>query len=169
MRFLGFVCATVPLLSLLFVVVACGGADEHSATGSGGQAGSPSSGGSATAGASAGGAAQAGAGAATTGGSASGSATGGASMGGAVSGGSAGATGGTAEGGAAGLYDCDQRKVLCKRLLPECPANQVPSVSGSCYGDCVPIMQCGCKSAAECPDDNQYTCWGQEHCGPFVR
>jgi hypothetical protein len=99
----------------------------------------------------------------------SGSASGGsASSGGATGGG--GVTGGNASGGIApGLVDCDPKQILCKRLAPSCAAGEVPSVAGSCYGDCVKIDQCACSAAAECPEPDQYTCWAKQHCGPFVQ
>ena len=94
------------------------------------------------------------------------------------------ATGGTAsaagnDGGGAGneggttgdLVDCDPLKITCKRAAPECPAGQVPSVDdvGNCYGDCVKIDRCACSTAQQCPDNNQYTCWAKQHCGPYVQ
>jgi hypothetical protein len=111
------------------------------------------------------------------------SSSGGSSAGGHVGGSAAGTSAGSADGGeaaaggansagAAGssaLVDCDPKKILCKRLAPECAANEVPSVAGSCYGDCVKIDRCGCTDAAQCPDPNQYTCWAKNHCGPFVQ
>jgi hypothetical protein len=62
-------------------------------------------------------------------------------------------------------------KILCKRLAPTCAAGEVPSVNdaGNCYGDCVKIDRCACSTAAQCPDQNQYTCWAKQHCGPFVQ
>jgi hypothetical protein len=64
---------------------------------------------------------------------------------------------------------CDQRKVLCKRAEPACPAGQVPSVVGACYGPCVPIEACVCSENAECYDEGQYACWRfKGHCGPYV-
>jgi len=48
---------------------------------------------------------------------------------------------------------CDPSKILCKRVAPQCPAGQVPSVSGSCYGPCVAVMYCTCSpaDATACP------------------
>jgi hypothetical protein len=70
---------------------------------------------------------------------------------------------------AAASNDCDPRKVLCKIVQPSCPAGQVPSVSGSCYGSCVSIDTCACGAPAQCPDSNQYTCFmSAGHCGPYV-
>ena len=80
-----------------------------------------------------------------------------------------GETGGMASGGAAARVDCDPTKIRCKRRAPTCTAGEVPSVDGTCYGVCVRIEQCACSNAEQCPEPNQYTCWAQEHCGPFVR
>lgn len=84
--------------------------------------------------------------------------------------GGSGATGGASsgEGGKAGLVDCDARKITCKRAAPACDTFNVPSVEGSCYGDCVKIDRCACSDADQCPDSNQYTCWSKTHCGPYV-
>jgi hypothetical protein len=68
------------------------------------------------------------------------------------------------------LIDCDPKQVACKIATPTCPTGQVPSVEGTCYGECVKIEQCACAQAEQCPDSNQYTCWiGAKHCGPYVR
>jgi hypothetical protein len=72
-------------------------------------------------------------------------------------------------GAPAKLANCDQRDVLCKRATPKCPAGTLPSVVGTCYGDCVPAEQCGCSEAAECPQPDSYTChMSAGHCGPYV-
>jgi hypothetical protein len=64
---------------------------------------------------------------------------------------------------------CDPAKILCKRVAPECPQGQVPSVSGSCYGPCVPVDSCTCTKESECPDHDHYTCHlSAGHCGPYV-
>lgn len=70
---------------------------------------------------------------------------------------------------AAALVDCTPSKVLCRRRAPECPAGEVPSVAGSCFGPCVPIARCACTEATQCPQPEQHTCWKKQHCGPFVR
>jgi hypothetical protein len=68
-----------------------------------------------------------------------------------------------------GALDCDPRKILCKRVAPECPEGQVPSVSGSCYGDCVPLESCPCSGPEQCPNPDTGTChMSAGHCGPFV-
>ena len=107
----------------------------------------------------------------SSGGNASGGATAGGSNGGATTGGQSEAQGGVdnAGGNDSGLVDCDPKKVLCKRAAPDCADGEVPSVEDNCYGDCVKVAQCACSAADQCPDANQYTCWAQQHCGPFVR
>ena len=107
---------------------------------------------------------------ATAGNATAGSVAGGASAGSSTTGGQPDAqAGANNDGGASGLVDCDPKKILCKRLAPQCDAGEVPSVNGSCYGDCVKVEQCGCSAAAECPEPDQYTCWAKQHCGPFVQ
>jgi hypothetical protein len=65
---------------------------------------------------------------------------------------------------------CDRRNLLCKRAEPVCPAGQVASIEGSCFGPCVNIEQCSCKEAAACPAPETYTChMSRGVCGPFVR
>lgn len=81
----------------------------------------------------------------------------------------AGDAGAPANGGASGQLDCDPAKISCRRLAPPCAAGEVPSVIGSCYGECVKIERCACSAAEQCPEPNQYTCWAKQHCGPFVR
>jgi hypothetical protein len=64
---------------------------------------------------------------------------------------------------------CDTRSVVCKRVAPTCPAEQVPSIEGQCYGPCVSIDACACNVAEDCPAPDQYTCHlSQKRCGPFV-
>lgn len=82
------------------------------------------------------------------------------------------ATGGEATSGGSGndgLVDCDPKKVLCKRTPPTCAGFTVPEVVDGCYGECVNIARCACDSADDCPDQNQFTCWSKQHCGPFLR
>jgi hypothetical protein len=67
-----------------------------------------------------------------------------------------------------GLVSCDPEQASCKMPPGACPTMQVREVIGTCWGDCVMIEQCACRSAAECPDSNQYTCWMGRHCGPYV-
>jgi hypothetical protein len=54
---------------------------------------------------------------------------------------------GTCESG----VSCDTSKVLCRVAPPTCPAGQVPSVTGSCFGPCVPIESCTCTASQSCP------------------
>jgi hypothetical protein len=157
--------------TLLCVVFGCGEGDGDGGTGA--KAGS-ASGGSSPSGAGMSGKAGASATAgSTSGGSGSpagGSALGGVGHGGVASGGQPDAQAGAGHegGGASRLVDCDPSKIVCKRAAPQCDAGDVPSVEGSCYGDCVAVERCGCSSADQCPQPNEYTCWGQQHCGPFV-
>lgn len=68
-----------------------------------------------------------------------------------------------------GAVSCDPRAVLCRRAPPKCAGGQVPSVVGSCFGDCVPVEQCQCSDAPECPQPDVYTCHrSAKHCGPYV-
>jgi hypothetical protein len=90
----------------------------------------------------------------------------------------AGGTGGTAGSGDPGAgtggtdakaRDCDLRKITCKRAQPPCEGMTVPEVQGNCYGECVPIGECGCTEAADCPFEESYTCWRSAmRCGPYV-
>lgn len=64
---------------------------------------------------------------------------------------------------------CDITKVLCRQAVPQCPDGQVPSVSGTCFGPCVPIESCKCSAPTDCPDNDKYTCHKSAgHCGPYV-
>jgi hypothetical protein len=53
---------------------------------------------------------------------------------------------------------CDENKVLCKIARPDCPANQVPSVDGNCYGPCVPYGMCACTGPSDCPSPSTLLC-----------
>jgi hypothetical protein len=66
--------------------------------------------------------------------------------------------------------NCDPRDVVCNTLPPTCGQLQVPRVVGDCYdGSCVPIDQCLCTVAEECPDRSQYTCFlSANHCTPYL-
>jgi hypothetical protein len=66
--------------------------------------------------------------------------------------------------------NCDQRDIVCSMTLPACGQGQVPLVAGNCYdGTCVPIDQCLCTVAEECPEPNQYTCLMSEgHCSYYL-
>ena len=103
-----------------------------------------------------------------TGGS-SGTATGGAGG----SGGSTGSSGGTDGGSTVGTggTNCDPRDVVCDQVPPTCGQGQVPRVVASCYDNtCVPIDQCQCTVAEECPDyPSQYTCFlNSQHCNYWM-
>lgn len=64
---------------------------------------------------------------------------------------------------------CDHSVIACRRAYPECPQGQVPSVQGTCYGPCVPITDCECGAASDCPEPEQYTCHGSAgHCDYYV-
>jgi hypothetical protein len=64
---------------------------------------------------------------------------------------------------------CDRRPLLCRRAEPICPDGQVASIVGTCFGPCVPLEQCLCKEAAQCPFPEMYTCHlSAGHCGPYV-
>lgn len=163
------------LFASLALVSGCGGASkEPAATGGAGpsSAGTSNHGGDSGAGAGGAGvvAGSSSVAGSTEGGSvgSSGSAAGGVSGGGASGGTGASAGTETGEGGEPSLVDCDARKVTCKVAKPTCGTFQVPSVEGSCYGECVKIERCACSEAAECPDSNQFTCWKRTHCGPYV-
>lgn len=91
-------------------------------------------------------------------------------------GGQAGGTGGEASGGATGEgYDCNPEHILCLPIIaPEpCPEGEAYAVESSCYGPCVPIGECKCDSASDCPDPNgteEYACHGTtDRCGPWLR
>ena len=179
MRSLGF--ALVLLGTAVGLAAGCGSSTDDGPSGS---AGTTAGGSSSSAGTSTGKAGEdAKAGATNAGSSSGGSASAGSSQGGSAVGGvQAGGTGtggqpdaqagADNEGGTTGdLVDCDPLKITCKRAAPPCPAGQVPRIDdvGNCYGDCVKIDRCACSTAAQCPDQNQYTCWAKQHCGPFVQ
>jgi len=67
------------------------------------------------------------------------------------------------------VVNCDLRDAFCPTLPPTCPPGQVPSVSGGCFGACVPIGTCACTAADECPMPGTYTChMSAGRCGPYV-
>jgi hypothetical protein len=165
------------LLAATFGLVAgCGETDDGAAQGNdAGSAGQAVGGAGGAANAGKSGGASAGSSAGTTLGGVSGSGSGGSSASAGTAAGASAAAGapveaGAPSGGASGpLHDCDPRKVTCKIAVPDCPDLQVPSVEGTCWGDCVGIAECACSEAEDCPDNDQYTCWSQQHCGPYVR
>lgn len=100
----------------------------------------------------------------------------GASGGAPATGGDSSGSGGDGSGGDAGEgHDCNSDHILCQPIVPPepCPDGQVYSVQDACHGACVPIEQCVCSSAQDCPDPNgtdEYTCHqSTERCGPWVR
>jgi len=169
MRSLGFGLAfSAAILGLAF---GCGHSEGDSATPGG-------AGSSATAGSSSAGTSTGKAGSSAMAGSATSGSSSGGSVGGSAAGGGAAATGGQPDaqagtgsdgGSAVGLVDCDPKKIFCKRAAPVCAAGQVPSVDGTCYGDCVKVDECACNAADQCPQPEEYTCWAKQHCGPYVR
>jgi hypothetical protein len=44
---------------------------------------------------------------------------------------------------------CDLSQVACEVVTPTCPAGQVPSVKGSCYGPCLPVGRCSEVSSCD--------------------
>jgi hypothetical protein len=130
MKGLVFVCA-------LIFLAGCSGDSDSSKTGgtggSSGGSGGASQGGTGGSGGSGGSGGATGGAAGATGGSA-GSVTGGAA-------GSSGAGGSAGAGGATGTQ-CDPGLVQCDGPTPTCPEGQVPSVQGTCWGSCVPILDC---------------------------
>jgi hypothetical protein len=163
-----------------FIVTGCGdseGDDEGGSAGrsSSGASGEASAGKGGSAGSASGGSSSGAGGTPSTGGSAQGGKGGGAQAGTPSTGGSSSAAGDNggggepATGGTGAFVDCDDRKVTCEMGPPKCGANQTASVDGLCYGECVLVSRCACKTAAECPNQNEYTCWMQQHCGPFVK
>jgi hypothetical protein len=127
-------------------------------SGAGGSGGTESSGGSGTGGFSGAGGASGVAGA-----------NGGSSQGGSSGDGNGGSSQGGSAGATAVPLDCDHRKITCRRAEPECPVMQVPRVDGTCFGECVPIMECGCTVAEDCPHEESYTCHRSAmRCGPYV-
>ena len=59
-----------------------------------------------------------------------------------ASGGSGGSGGDGGQGGGSGSVICNPSGVLCDAPPPQCPPGEVPSVEGSCWGACVPILSC---------------------------
>jgi hypothetical protein len=80
-----------------------------------------------------------------------------------------GAAGADTGAGGGGLVDCSPANISCRRAPPVGEFGEAPSVEGICYGPCVPIDTCACSAPGECPNPNEYTCWMQEHCGPYVQ
>lgn len=156
-------------------VAACGDYDSHEPNGAAGSAGQSVAGAAGTASAGRGGTGSAGASSAgaASGGVSAGSSPGGSSGSGGgdfrSGGGAAGEAGAAGSGGSGSRSECNPTKVTCKALPPECPASQVPSVEGSCWGDCVEITQCACAQTSDCPNNDEYFCWDEQHCGPIPK
>ncbi|HVY24912.1 MAG TPA: hypothetical protein VHB79_00120 [Polyangiaceae bacterium] len=143
---------------------AAGQSATAGAAGSSSAAGTTSIGGGGVAGTTGSGGSSAGAGTAGT------TSSGGSGDGGVSGGGSAGDSNEGGGVGGSGLVDCDTRKVLCRIVTPDCPAGEVPSVKGTCYGECVKIDRCSCTSADQCPEPEQYTCLkGPMHCSYYLK
>ncbi|HEY5957000.1 MAG TPA: hypothetical protein VIV60_10625 [Polyangiaceae bacterium] len=75
-------------------------------------------------------------------------------------------------GGKSSAGSCKPVNVTCKIAVPLCEAMQVPELnaSGNCYtGRCIPIGDCSCNTATDCPDNNQYTCRNDtKRCTPYL-
>lgn len=68
-----------------------------------------------------------------------------------------------------GGVNCDQRFVSCDALPPTCAMGEAPRVVGGCWGECVPISECACARADDCPMPETYTCHGHTNrCGPYL-
>src|SRR5690606_30977208 len=82
---------------------------------------------------------------------------------------------GSCKGEAPLTFNCDERDIICQTLVaPEpCPEGEAYSVENGCHGSCVPISQCGCESADECPDPenkDEFTCLlSEQHCSYWLR
>ncbi|MEZ4392492.1 MAG: hypothetical protein R3A48_15495 [Polyangiales bacterium] len=62
-------------------------------------------------------------------------------------------------------WNCDVRSVLCESLPPRCPAGWTNTANGSCWGPCVPAMNCApmrCLGTATCPPG--WTCDDASNC-----
>lgn len=66
-------------------------------------------------------------------------------------------------------YDCVATGALCFIAPPACGDGKVPSIDGMCFGPCVPIEQCACEAAEQCPEPERYTCHlSAGRCGPYT-
>lgn len=65
---------------------------------------------------------------------------------------------------------CDARRVLCDAFPPRCRLGTVPSVVGSCWGECVPASSCTCSTSEDCPNVPGYSevCYRSGFCGPAL-
>jgi hypothetical protein len=61
-------------------------------------------------------------------------------------------------------WNCDQRLAACASVPPACPSGEVATVTGGCYGPCVPVTLCApIRCDAMCPagwtcDVDAHTC-----------
>ncbi len=70
-------------------------------------------------------------------------------------------------------FDCDASKVVCTSAVPpSCEAGEVPSVTGGCWGPCVPAHECSFVPDCSDCDPTLHTCvtnvaWTTDrHCVP---
>jgi hypothetical protein len=61
-------------------------------------------------------------------------------------------------------YNCDPLDSVCAALAPTCPEGQTASVVDRCFSSCVPISECRCEFAFECPSASDYTCTPERRC-----
>jgi len=118
-------------LVISFACAACGGESSEDGGATGGSGGSGGAGGSGATGGSGGSGATGGGGAAGSG-----------ATGGSGAAGGSGATGGAGGSGGGATVACDPSPVNCKSMPPTCAKGEVPSVQGTCWGPCVPILTC---------------------------
>lgn len=159
--FLGIFAAFVGLL-----LAGCGGANETSdspsaAGGASGDGDDPASDGGST-GNNTGGASSGDGGDSSGSGGSSGS---GSSSG---SGGESTGAGGTSAGDG---KNCDASTVVTDDNPEACPASQIREVVDETWGECVPLMDCGCDSPgsqAQCGDGLSYVCYQNGRCGDLL-
>ncbi|MBI5502759.1 MAG: hypothetical protein HY907_21115 [Deltaproteobacteria bacterium] len=74
-----------------------------------------------------------------------------------------------AAGRCAAGYNCDDSTVVCLTPPPACPEGEVPSVSGSCWGACVPATECAyVKDCSRCDPDVQFCVQYVQRSGIFA-
>lgn len=72
-----------------------------------------------------------------------------------------------AAGRCAAGYDCDESRVACLAPTPICPAGEVPSVSGLCWGPCVPADECAyVTDCARCDGATHFCATYVQRSGP---
>jgi len=66
--------------------------------------------------------------------------------------------------------NCDPDDVQCESLPPTCDEGEAPSVSGDCWGECIPANECRCRTLDDCPAITGYSevCYTAGHCGPAL-